>query len=137
MRILLVSLLAALPILAGGWLWLRNSSIVAVREVRISGVHGVDAQAIEETLTRAAQKMSTLDVHPAALIAAVAPGAKPRRDWLAALLAAFAVLCLVGVATHIGDNIGRICGILTPGFAALAAQALQSREDTRPLPRQA
>jgi len=73
MRILLVSLLAALPILAGGWLWLRNSSIVAVREVRISGVHGVDAQAIEETLTRAAQKMSTLDVHPAALIAAVAP----------------------------------------------------------------
>ena len=66
-------MLAALPILAGGWLWLRDSSFVRVSEVRISGVHGADAHAIEEALTRVAHQMSTLDVHPSALIAAVAP----------------------------------------------------------------
>ena len=73
LRILFLSMLAALPILAGGWLWLRDSSLVRVSEVRISGVHGADAPAIESALTTAARRMSTLDVRPAALIAAVAP----------------------------------------------------------------
>jgi cell division protein FtsQ len=58
--------------MGGGWLWLRNSSLVAVEHVRVSGLHGPDAQAIEAALTGAATHMSTLDVRPAALRAAVA-----------------------------------------------------------------
>ena len=66
-------MLAALPLLAGGWLWLRDSSLVAVEHVRVSGVHGPEATAIEAALTGAARHMSTLDVHAGALRAAVAP----------------------------------------------------------------
>jgi cell division protein FtsQ len=69
----LVSLLAVLPLLAGGWLWLRDSSLVAVRTVRVSGLHGAESGEIEAALVRTARQMSTLDVHPSALIAAVAP----------------------------------------------------------------
>jgi cell division protein FtsQ len=73
LRILLVSALAAVPLLAGGWMWLRNSSLAAVRNVSVSGLHGPEAGEIESALVRAARAMSTLDVHPSALIAAVAP----------------------------------------------------------------
>jgi len=73
LRIAFVAMLIATPVLAGGWLWLRDSSFVGVRSVRVSGVRGVDAGAIEEALVTAARRMSTLDVHPAALLAAVAP----------------------------------------------------------------
>jgi cell division protein FtsQ len=74
-RIVLLLALIALPLLAGGWIWLRKSSLVVVEQVRVSGVHGVhgsDARAIEGALARAARHMSTLDVHPATLRAAVA-----------------------------------------------------------------
>jgi cell division protein FtsQ len=72
LRIALLVLLIALPLLAGGWLLLRKSSFVAVEHVRVSGVQGPQAQAIETALTGAASHMSTLDLHPAALRAAVA-----------------------------------------------------------------
>src|SRR5580692_13011812 len=72
LRIALLALLIALPLLAGGWMLLRKSSFVAVEHVRVSGVHGADAPAIEAALAGAAQHMSTLDLHPAALRAAVA-----------------------------------------------------------------
>ncbi len=72
LRISLVALLIALPLLAGGWLLLRKSSFVAVEHVRVSGVHGADASAIEAALAGAGQHMSTLDLHPGALRAAVA-----------------------------------------------------------------
>jgi cell division protein FtsQ len=72
LRIALLALLIALPSLAGGWLLLRKSSFVAVEHVRVSGVHGVDAPAIEAALAGAAQHMSTLDLHTGALRAAVA-----------------------------------------------------------------
>jgi len=72
-RIALIVVLAALGPLAGGWLWLRDSSLVSVEHVRISGVHGPDAGAIEAALTGAARHMSTLNVRPGALRAAVAP----------------------------------------------------------------
>jgi cell division protein FtsQ len=62
----------ALPLLLGGWLWLRDSSLVAVKRVQISGVQGPDAQAIDEALATAARHMSTLDVRPAELRSAVA-----------------------------------------------------------------
>jgi cell division protein FtsQ len=72
LRIAVLATLVALPLLGGGWLWLRHSSLVAVQHVRVSGVHGSEAQAIEAALTGAAKRMSTLDVSTAKLRAAVA-----------------------------------------------------------------
>jgi cell division protein FtsQ len=65
-------MLIATPLLAGGWLWFRGSSFVAVESVRVSGVHGADAPQIEAALTAAARRMSTLEVDTAVLRAAVA-----------------------------------------------------------------
>jgi cell division protein FtsQ len=73
LRIALLSSLLVLALLAGGWLWLRDSSLVAVRHVRVTGVHGPDAHAIEAALTAATHGMSTMDLKPGALRAAVAP----------------------------------------------------------------
>jgi cell division protein FtsQ len=72
LQIGLIAALIAAPALGGGWLWLRHSSLVAVREVHIAGAHGADASAIDSALTAAARRMSTLDVRPAELRAAVA-----------------------------------------------------------------
>ena len=44
------SSLVVLPLLAGGWLWLRDSSLVAVQHVHISGVHGAEAIEIRAAL---------------------------------------------------------------------------------------
>ena len=73
LRIALLLALVAVPALAAGWLWLRDSSLVAVERVQVSGVHGPEAQAIDAALVGAARHMSTLDVHRGALRAAVAP----------------------------------------------------------------
>jgi len=73
LRIGVLACLVSLPLLAGGWIWLRHSSFVAVQRVRVSGVHGAEAKAIETALTAAARHMSTLDVNLRALRAAVAP----------------------------------------------------------------
>jgi cell division protein FtsQ len=72
LRIAFVTIVLAIPLLAGGWLLLRNSSLVSVEHVRIGGVHGADAPAIEAALERAARQMSTLDVQQGKLRAAVA-----------------------------------------------------------------
>jgi cell division protein FtsQ len=72
LRIALLAALIALPLLAGGWMLLRKSSFVAVEHVQVSGVHGPQAHAIDAALAGAAEHMSTLDLHPAALRAAVA-----------------------------------------------------------------
>ncbi len=73
LRIALLALLVALPLLGCGWLWFRQSSFVSVQKVRIVGVHGPEAQAVEAALVDAARGMSTLDVSTGALSAAVAP----------------------------------------------------------------
>jgi cell division protein FtsQ len=73
LRIALLACAVSLPLLTGGWMWLRHSSFVAVQRVRVSGVHGAEAQAIEAALTGAARHMSTLDVNLGALRAAAAP----------------------------------------------------------------
>ncbi len=73
MRIALLLCLLALPALAGGWLLLRDSPLVSVERVELSGVHGPDAAAIEAALGTAARRMSTLEVNQGALLAAVAP----------------------------------------------------------------
>ncbi len=65
--------IVAVALSAGGWMWLRGSSLVSVERVQITGVHGTDAAAIESALTGAARRMSTMDLHPGALMAAVAP----------------------------------------------------------------
>jgi cell division protein FtsQ len=62
----------ALPLFGCGWLWLRNSSLVAVRHVRISGVEGIDGAQIRTALDDAATRMPTLHFNAATLRAAVA-----------------------------------------------------------------
>ena len=69
----LVAMLAVVALAAGGWVWLRNSSLVAVRQVTIAGVSGPDAGAIRSALRAAAHAMTTLNVKTGALRTAVAP----------------------------------------------------------------
>jgi cell division septal protein FtsQ len=71
-RFLLIALAITLPVLGGGWLWLRSSPFVAVRKVQISGVHGPEAAAIDAALSEAAHRMSTLQVSTGELRASVA-----------------------------------------------------------------
>ena len=44
--------------------------------------------------------------------------------WLPKLMATFVFLVLVGIGSFVGDNVGRVAGILTPAFAVLAALSL-------------
>jgi cell division protein FtsQ len=69
---MLMAVLIVLPVLGGGWLWLRESPFVAVQRVEISGVRGPEAAEIKTALVAAARQMSTLDVHTGALRAATA-----------------------------------------------------------------
>lgn len=61
-----------LPLLGGGWLWLRDCTLVSIEHVHIAGVHGPQAVEIRRALDAAAVQMSTLHYSPAALRAAVA-----------------------------------------------------------------
>jgi cell division protein FtsQ len=70
---IIAALVALLALAAGGWVWLRNSSLVAVQRVTITGVSGRDARQIRAALTSAAHNMTTLDVKMSALHTAVAP----------------------------------------------------------------
>jgi cell division protein FtsQ len=75
LRIVLLTVLIAVPLLGGSYQLLRHSSLTAVEHVQVRGlaaVHGADTAAIETALTSAAHGMSTLAVSPAALRAAVA-----------------------------------------------------------------
>jgi cell division protein FtsQ len=67
----LVCAALALPLLGGGWMWLRNSSLVGVRHIHIAGVHGAQAIEIRHALDAAASRMSTMNVSTVALRAAV------------------------------------------------------------------
>ncbi len=69
-----VAILLVLAIALGGaWLWLRDSSLVSVSRVVISGQSGPDAAHIRSALTAAAKNMTTLDVRMDQLRTAVAP----------------------------------------------------------------
>ncbi len=70
-RTLLLALLAAAA-LAGAFLLFRSSPLVAVQQVELTGVHGVQAAPISEALDRAAAGMSTMDYSAGTLEAAVA-----------------------------------------------------------------
>jgi cell division protein FtsQ len=62
-----------MAVLGGGSLWVRDSSLVAVERVTVTGESGPDAQQIRAALVAAARTMSTLDVHLDRLRTAVAP----------------------------------------------------------------
>jgi len=62
-----------LAIVAGGWLWFRSSSLVAIKRIEITGVSGPGAGRIRGALRSAAAGMTTLNVDVAQLRAAVAP----------------------------------------------------------------
>jgi cell division protein FtsQ len=74
-RIAVIALIPACALLAGGWVWLRHSSLVSVEHVRVTGVEGMpngQGARVEAALEEAARGMSTLDVSTARLQAAVA-----------------------------------------------------------------
>ena len=48
--------------LLGGWLWLRDSSLVGITHVHVRGPTGGDGPAIRSALRDAARGMTTLDV---------------------------------------------------------------------------
>jgi len=56
----------------GGWMWLRDSSLVAVSHVTVVGAGGPDGAQIRAALTTAARDMTTMDVHVGELRTAVA-----------------------------------------------------------------
>ncbi len=66
----LVSLSA---LLGGGWLWFRDSSLVSVKHVTVTGESGPDAAGIRSALLTAAKNMTTLDVNVSQLRTAVSP----------------------------------------------------------------
>jgi cell division protein FtsQ len=69
----LVVVVAVLALAAGGWVWLRSSSLVAVQRVTVIGVSGPDAGQIRSALIDAARSMTTLNVKMGSLRTAVEP----------------------------------------------------------------
>ena len=59
--------------LAGGWMWLRDSSLARITEVRITGATTSEESRIESALEGAARDMTTLHVRHDALESAVEP----------------------------------------------------------------
>lgn len=72
-RTTVVAVLALVLVLGGAWLWLRDSSLVAVKRVSVTGVSGPDADRIRAALRTAALNMTTLDVHENTLNTVVQP----------------------------------------------------------------
>jgi cell division protein FtsQ len=71
LRLALICLAVAVPLLGGGWMWFRHSSFVGAEQIRVSGAEGPEASAIEAALVEAAHGMSTLAPSAGALKAAV------------------------------------------------------------------
>jgi cell division protein FtsQ len=69
----LIALVALVLALGGGWLWLRDSSLVAVKKVQITGATGANAAQIRRALRASARTMTTLDVRTDQLRNAVSP----------------------------------------------------------------
>jgi cell division protein FtsQ len=68
---ILAGVLVAACALAGGWWWVRDSSLVAVRDVAVTGLASSEAPQIRSSLRSAALDMTTLHVRVDALRAAV------------------------------------------------------------------
>ncbi|MGZ4271230.1 MAG: cell division protein FtsQ/DivIB [Solirubrobacteraceae bacterium] len=62
-----------LALLGGAWLWLRDSGLVAVDQVSVTGLSGTEAPRVRAALEGAARDMTTLHVRPDQLRTAVEP----------------------------------------------------------------
>jgi cell division protein FtsQ len=74
----------ALVLLLVGWFWLRDSSLVAVKTVEVTGVDGAQGARIRAALDDAARSMTTLHVRRHALDTAVEPYSLVKRIEVAA-----------------------------------------------------
>ncbi|HVS28561.1 MAG TPA: cell division protein FtsQ/DivIB [Solirubrobacteraceae bacterium] len=70
-RVIAVLLVGVLPLSAGYWFWLRDSSLFAVKRADVVGAAGANAHRIRSALAAAARHMTTLHVDAAALRRAV------------------------------------------------------------------
>ncbi len=70
-RHLAAGTLAVAVLLSAGWLWLRDASLVKVRDVFITGVSSSEEPQIRQALRDAAQDMTTLHVRKDALLGSV------------------------------------------------------------------
>ena len=64
-------LVVAALILLGAWFWLRSSSLVAIKQVQVTGLAGADVAPIRAALKSEAVTMTTLNVSTAKLESAV------------------------------------------------------------------
>jgi cell division protein FtsQ len=71
LRLSLLGIAVACLVLGGAWLWFRDSPLVSVGKVTITGESGPDAAAIRTALMASARSMTTLDVQTRRLYAAV------------------------------------------------------------------
>jgi cell division protein FtsQ len=69
----ILGIVVVLAVVAPFAMWLRNSSLVQVQKVTVTGIEGRQAAAIRGALTEAARDMSVLDVRRDALLTAVEP----------------------------------------------------------------
>jgi cell division protein FtsQ len=69
---LLPGLALLLALAGGGWMWLRDSGLVRVREVTVTGLTESDGEQVRAALTQTARQMTTLHVRPGELRDAVA-----------------------------------------------------------------
>jgi cell division protein FtsQ len=67
-----LGLIVLLAAAAAGWMWLRDSSLVAVKDVQITGATASDGDRVKTALESAALEMTTLHVEVDELGAAVA-----------------------------------------------------------------
>ena len=64
---LAVGLIVLSAAVTAGWMWLRDSSLVAVRDVQITGVTASDGEQVKTALETAGLEMTTLHLRPQAL----------------------------------------------------------------------
>ena len=70
---LIAAVVGTLLVLGGAWLWFRDSGLVAVHDVRVTGASGADAPQVRSALVTAARNMTTLNVDMGQLRTAVKP----------------------------------------------------------------
>ncbi len=68
----ILSLVAAVIVIGGGWIWARDSSLVAVKQVEVIGLSTNEAPQVRRALATAAEGMTTLHFDRSVLNAAVA-----------------------------------------------------------------
>jgi cell division protein FtsQ len=68
-----LALIVLVAIGIGGWVWLRDSSFVAVRDVQITGITASEGDRVRTALEESARQMTTLNVRQDILNSAVQP----------------------------------------------------------------